>query len=166
MDTIRQYFPLCWFSANPLDLPRSTSFFRNNLIFYFVVELFIQVNMIDDFEAIFEVILETGLTLAFVAIILCLNKTFHSFIPITSAILFCENVVAVVVVPVMVWLTITEDELSYLAMILLVIWDFSLVAYVCRKALGINKAAGLVVSLFYFACTYGLAYGITTLLIG
>lgn len=122
--------------------------------------------MIDDFEAIFEVILETGLTLAFVAIILCLNKTFHSFIPITSAILFCENVVAVVVVPVMVWLTITEDELSYLAMILLVVWDFSLVAYVCRKALGINKAAGLVVSLFYFACTYGLAYGITTLLIG
>lgn len=166
MDTIREYLPLCWFSANPLDLPRSTRFFRNNLIFYFVVELFIQVNMIDDFEAVFEVILETGLTLAFVGLILFLNKSLHSYIPIASAILFCENVVAVVVVPVMVWLTIAEDELSYIMMILLIIWDFALIAYVCRRALGINKAAGLVVSLFYFACTYGFAYGITTLIIG
>ncbi len=166
MDTFRQYFPLCWFAANPLDLPRSLRFFKHNLVIYFVIELFIQLNMIDDIEAVFEVILETGLTLAFIGAILLLNKSTHSFIQVSSSILFCENVVAVLAVPVMVWLTMTDDEFSYLSMLLLVIWDFSLVAFVCKKALGINSAAGCVISLVYFACTYGLAYGITSFFIG
>lgn len=166
MDTIKQYLPLCWFAANPLDLTRSIPFFKHNLLFYFIVELFIQINMIDHFEAVIEVILETGLTLLFVGFILFLNKSTHSYVQIASSILFCENVIAVFVVPVMVWLTMTENEFSYALMVLLVLWDFSLVAFVYKKALGINKAAGTVVSLFYFACTYGLAYGITTYFIG
>ena len=162
MGTFKQYFPLCWFAANPLDLPRSIRFFKQNLWFYFIIELFIQINMIDDFEAVFEVILETSLTLLFVCIILFLNKSTLSFIQIASAVLFCENVVAIFAVPTMVWLTMTDDELSYFLMLLLIIWDFSLVAFVCKKAIGINAAAGIVVSLIYFTCTYGLAYGITT----
>ncbi|WP_305907002.1 hypothetical protein Q9L42_018135 [Methylomarinum sp. Ch1-1] len=166
MDTLKQYLPLCWFTANPLDLPRSVRFFRLNLLFYFIVELFIQINMIEYFEAIFEVTLETGLTLVFVGLVVLLNKSGHSFIQVSSAILFCENVVAVVVVPTMIWLTITEDELSYVTMAFLMLWDFSLVAYVYKKTLGINTAAGAVVSLFYFTCTYGFAYGITSLIIG
>ncbi|WP_031435499.1 hypothetical protein [Methylomarinum vadi] len=166
MGTFRQYLPLCWFAANPLDLTRSVGFFKHNLWFYFVVELFIQVNMIDNFEAVFEVILETGLTLLFVGIVLFLNKSTHSYIQVTSAVLFCENIIAVLAVPVMVWLTMTDNEFSYLLMFLLILWDFSLVAFVYKKALGINTAAGCVVSLFYFSCTYGLAYGITTIFIG
>ncbi len=166
MDTIKQYLPLCWFGANPLDLDRSVRFFQQNLWFYFVLELFIQVNMIDDFEAVIEVVLETGLTLLFVGLVLFLNKSTHSFVQVTTSVLFCENVVAVFVVPVMVWLTMSESELSYALMFLLVLWDFCLIAFVYKKSLGINAAASWVVSLFYFTCTYGLAYGITALAIG
>ncbi len=166
MDTFKQYLPLCWFATHPLDLPRSIRFFKQNLWFYFAVELFIQLNMIDDIEAVFEVTLETGLTLSFAGIILLLNKSAHSYIQVTTAILFCENVVALFGVPVMIWLTVTEDQFSYLMMLLLIIWDFSLVAFICKKVLGINALAAIVMSLFYFTYTYGLAYGITALLLG
>ena len=166
MNTFRQYLPLCWFGENPLDLPRSTKFFKQNLAFYFILELFIQVNMIDVHEALFEVILETALTLAFAGVILFLNKSSHSYVQVTSAIIFCENVVAVFVVPVMWWLTITEHELSYFMMFLLSLWDFALVAFIVKKVLGINTAAGCIMSLFYFIITYGGAYGATILLFG
>lgn len=166
METFKQYLPLCWFSANPLDLPRSVRFLQQNLWFYFGLELFIQINMIDDIEAFFEVTLETGLTMSFAAIILLLNKSMHAYVQVTSSILFCENVVAVFVLPVMLWLTVTDSEISYLLMLLLIIWDFSLVSYVCKRVLGINKAAACVMAFFYFCYTYGLAYGLTTLVMG
>lgn len=166
MNTFRQYLPLCWFGENPLDLPRSLPFFKQNLTFYFILELFIQVNMIEYHEALFEVIIETVLTLTFAGIILILNKSSHSYIQVASAIIFCENVVAIFVVPVMVWLTITEHELSYLMMFLLTVWDFALVAFIVKKVLGINVAAGCVVSFFYFIVTYGGAYGTTILIFG
>jgi len=166
MNTFRHYLPLCWFGENPLDLPRSVKFFKQNLWFYFFLELFIQVNMIEDFEALFEVTLETILTLLFTGIILLLNRSSHSYIQVTSAILFCENIVALFGLPVMVWLTITDHELSYIAMALLIFWDFSLVAFIVKKVLGINTAASFVMSLFYFFSTYGGAYGITLLILG
>ena len=166
MDTLKQYLPLCWFAENPLDLPRSVRFFQQNLWFYFILELFIQLNMIDSFEAVFEVILETGLTLLFVGTMLFLNRSTSTYVTVASAVLFCENIIAVFVVPVMVWLTIAEDEFSYIAMLLLIVWDYALVAFVFKKVLGINTAAGCVISLAYFLSTYGGAYLITTLLIG
>ncbi len=165
MNIFRQYLPLSWFGENPLDLPHSFSFFKQNLWFYFILELFIQINMIEDYEAIFEVTLETALTLVFSWIVLFLNRSTHNYIQITSAILFCENIVAVFVVPVMIWLTITDHELSYILMFILIIWDYALITYIFKKVLGINTAAGCVMATFYFLSTYGGAYGLTLLLL-
>jgi len=48
VDLIKQYLPLCWFKHNPLELTRSTGFFKQNLIFYYLVEYFMQANMTVD----------------------------------------------------------------------------------------------------------------------
>jgi hypothetical protein len=164
MDTFKLYLPLCWLNANPVDLPRSTRFLNQNLVFYFIVELFIQANMIDPFEALFEVLIETTLTLSFVGLILFLNKTTHLYVQILTAVLFCENVIAFFGVPVVIWLTVTEDSLSYYLMGLLVLWDFILITYIIKKVLLINTAASLTISFFYFGMTYAGAYALTLLL--
>ena len=158
------YLPLCWLKTNPLDLPRSDSFLKQNFFFYFVIELFIQANMIDPSEAFFEVIIETALTFSFVGLILFLNKTNHLYVQIITAVLFCENVVAFFGVPVVVWLTVGESIFSYYLFGLLIIWDFVLITYIIKKVLSINLAASLVISFFYFMMTYVGAYGITLLL--
>lgn len=119
--------------------------------------------MIDPFEALFEVLIETTLTISFVGLILFLNKTTHLYVQILSAVLFCENVIAFFGVPVVIWLTVSEDVLSYYLMGFLVFWDFILITYIIKKVLLINTAASLTISLFYFAMTYAGAYALTLL---
>ena len=164
MNIFKLYLPLCWLKVNPVDLPSSVKFLKQNLWFYFIVELFIQANMIEPSEALIEVVIETFLTLNFVALILFLNKSSHLFIQIATAVLFCENVVAFFGVPVVIWLTVSESILSYYLFGLLTLWDFVLITYILKSILSINLAASLTISLFYFVMTYIGAYGITLLL--
>lgn len=164
MSTFKAYLPLCFLKTNPLDLPSSNLFLKQNLIFYFIVELFIQANMIDPVEALIEVIIETSFTLAFVAIILMLTKSMYMYVQIISAVLFCENVVAFFGVPTVIWLTISEDILSYYLAGALVLWDFILITYIIKEVVSINLAASLTLSLFYFGMTYFGAYGVTLIL--
>lgn len=164
MNIFKLYWPLSFLKTNPLDLPKSISFFKQNLWFYFGLELFIQANMIDPVEAFVEVIIETSLTLAFVALILFLNKSIYLFIQIATAVLFCENVVALFGVPVVIWLTVTDSLLSYYTLALLILWDYLLITYIIKSVLSINTAASLTITFFYFLMTYFGAYGVTLLL--
>ncbi len=164
MNFFKIYFPLCFLKLNPLDPPASKKFFKQNLWFYFGLELFIQANMIEPSEAFFEVVIETGLTLCFVGLILFLNKSLHQYIAIASAVLFCENIVAIFGVPVVIWLTVSESLLSYYLLGVLILWDYILITYIVKHVLSINTAASLAISFFYFLMTYFGAYGITLLL--
>lgn len=159
MDTLKHYLPLCWFKLNPLELTRSAGFFKQNLWVYFVVEFFLQANMTDDpIESFFEVSFETLLTLLIIFLLLYLNKTLYAFIQVATAMLFCSNVVAFFIVPVLVWLTMTESTLSYYVLGLFMFWDYTLVAYILKRILAINVPASLVLAAFYFAATYYGAY--------
>lgn len=166
MDNIRHYLALCWLDASPLELPRSPRFFKQNLFFYFAVMFFIQFNMSDDIEAVFEVILETALTLGFIAAIMLLNRSFYAYIQVGSAVLFCQNAIALLLVPVVFWVTIAEDTTSYAILSIFMLWGAVLIAHIFKQVLQINKPASLVVSLIYFIITYGGAYGIDSLLAG
>lgn len=161
MDILKQYIPLCFFieNHNPLELPRSNSFFKCNLVIYYFVELFMQANMIDPWEAFWEVNMETILTLAFVALIMTLNRNFNCYLQVATSFLVCENFIAIFAIPVMIWLTVTDDLLSYITFGILVFWDICLVTYILKRVLNINVPASLAVSCLYFISTYGAAYG-------
>jgi hypothetical protein len=155
MDTLKQYLQLCWFNANPLELKRSVGFFRHNLVFYFAIEFLMQANMTDDpVESFYEVGIETLLTLIYIGIILAFNKSLYGYIQVASAFLLCQNVVAVSIIPVLVWLTITENTLSYYVLALLLMWIFALITYIIKRVLAINLPAGLTLSVFYFIFAY------------
>jgi hypothetical protein len=155
MDVLKQYLPLCWLKNNPLALPRSVDFFKQNLLFYFVIEYFMQTNMTDDpVESFTEVSIQTLLTLIFIGIMLFFNRTLYAYVQVTTAIIFCSNVVALFIIPVLIWLTVNEDPLSYYFLILVLFWDYALVTYIIRQVLSVNLLAGSMLSLFYFAVTY------------
>lgn len=165
LDMLRNYLPLCWFKNHPLQLPRSVPFFQQNLAFYFLVWVIVQANMISTLEAFVEMTLETILTVLFVAVILSLNRSMHNYIQVATAVLLCENVVAIFGVPIMVWLTVTNSWPSYVFMAILIAWDFALIAYIMKKVLAVDIWASLVVAVLYFVTTYGAAYSLTTLLV-
>ncbi|PPD38815.1 MAG: hypothetical protein CTY16_19740 [Methylobacter sp.] len=159
METLKHYLPLCWFRSNPIELVRSVSFLKQNIIFYFVVEFFLQANMTDDpVESFYEVSFETLLTLLFIWVMLALNRSLYGFIQVASAILFCSNAVSFLVIPVLIWLTMSENTISYYLVGILLAWDFALTTYVIKRVLVLNVAASAVVSLCYAAFTYFGAY--------
>jgi len=124
-----------------------------------------QANMTDDpIEAFYEVTIETFLTLFFFAVLLFFNKTLYAYLQVTTAILVCANVVSVFIVPVAVWLTVSEDALSYYVLSLLLIWDYALVTYIIRQTLRINLLASLSISFLYFTVTYFGAFALGQLI--
>lgn len=166
METIKAYLPLCWFRNNILRLPQSGDFLKKNLLFYFGVVFFIQFNMSDDIESVFEVILETLFTLGFVWLILLLNRSLDNFAGVCSAVLLVQNFISILVVPVVFWLTTTESLASYLALSILVIWLVLLIARIFKQILLINNSAAMVVSLAYFMIVYAGAYALYSLVAG
>lgn len=165
METLKQYLPLCWFKSNPLELIRSINFLKQNLIFYFIVEFLLQANMTDDpIESFYEVSLETLLTLLFIGIMLLLNKTLYAFIQVSTSILFCSNFISFLVIPVLVWLTISEHTLSFYVLGFLIFWDYALATYIFKRVLSLNVAASAVVSLGYAGFTYFGAFALGQLM--
>jgi hypothetical protein len=166
MDTIKQYLALCWFDVSPLELPRSTSFFKKNLIFNVLMYIFIHFNMTDDFESVSEVFIETLLNLCFIGVTLWLNRSMHTYIQVTSAILFCENFTSLFMLPVIFWATVAEDGLSYGALLIVIFWTWALIGAIFKKVLNINVFAGLVMSLFYLLFSFGGGFAINSFLTG
>ncbi|MBM4207694.1 MAG: hypothetical protein FJ190_06640 [Gammaproteobacteria bacterium] len=161
MDIIREYLAVCWLNSDPLELPRSGSLFRKNLLIYFIVGYLLQANMIDDpFESLYEISFQIILMLSFISLMLMLNNTMYAFIQVCTAFIFSANIVSVFVVPVMVWLTVSEDVISYYIMFILFVWYFAIVTYILKLTLVVNLAASMVLALFYFIVTYLGAFGL------
>lgn len=121
--------------------------------------------MITVLEAVIEVSIETVLTLAFIAIVLGVNRTLHSYIQVATAILVTKNIVSAISIPVIGWLAVTHDWLSYLLLTGLMAWDFALIAYIMKKVLLIDNFASLIVAFFYLIGTFGIAYSLTSLIV-
>lgn len=166
MQNIKAYLPLCWFRENLLRLPQSGEFLKQNLLFYFGVVFFIQFNMSDDIEAIFEVMLETVFTLAFVGLVLMLNQSLDNFPVVCTSLLFVQNFISILMVPVVFWLTTTESLPSYATLGVLLIWLVLLIARIFKQILFINNSAAFVVSLAYFTVAYAGAYALYSLVGG
>lgn len=166
MGIIGQYLALCWLNASPLDLPRSTRFFQQHLLFNFALFFFIQFNMTDDIESISEVVFENSLSLGFIALTLYLNRSMHAFVQVGSAIFFCQNVMALFLVPVIFWVTVAEDWPSYSLLALILLWNWLATANIFRLALNINRLAGLVMGLFFLLAGFGGGFAINSLVAG
>ncbi|MDP2180653.1 hypothetical protein [Methylicorpusculum sp.] len=154
MENLKLYAQLCLFRNNPLELPRSVSFFQKNLYFYILIELFIQANVTDPLEAMIGVAIETVLTLLFVAGLLRYKNAMPGFIAAASSFLLCENIVASFGLPVVVWLTSTDDLLSYYLMFVLIIWDVAIITYLIKRILIVDILFSLLLASSYFLVTY------------
>jgi hypothetical protein len=60
----------------------------------------------------------------------------------------------------MVWLTVTDDPLSYYVMGILLLWFYSLITTIFKITLAINSIASFALSLLYFIVVYLGAVGL------
>ncbi len=124
-----------------------------------------QANMTDDpIESFYEVGIQILLTLLFIGIMMFFNKTLYAYVQVTTSLTLCANVVSLFIVPVIIWLTVSDDPLSYYITLLLVLWDAALVTYIIKKVVDINIMASMLLSLLYFISTYLGAFGLGQIL--
>lgn len=165
MDHIKLYMALCGLKSSPLELPRSIDFLKQNLIFYFIVEYLIQTNLVDNpIESFFELLLEITLTFLFVAALLAANRTLYNYVQTVTALLFSENFISVLTVPVLFWLTFTDDAQSYYVLGALGCWNVAIIIYIFKKALTISIAAAFALTLLFLAIVYGGAFAMAQLI--
>jgi ABC-type cobalamin transport system permease subunit len=67
-------------------------------------------------------------------------------------------VVSFFIIPVLVWLTISENTISYYLVGILLAWDYALTTYIFKRVLVLNIPASAVISLIYAGFTYFGAY--------
>jgi hypothetical protein len=165
MDILKEYLAVCWLSNDPLELPRSEGLLKKSLLIYFIIGYLLQANMIDDpFESFYEISFQVILMMSFIAVMLTLNNSLYVYVQVSTAFIFSANIVSVFVVPVMVWLTVSEDLYSYYLLFVLLAWYFAIVTYIVKYTLVINVAASMVLALLYFIVTYLGAFGIGQML--
>lgn len=165
MDILREYLALCWLSNDPLELPRSESLFKKNLVLYFIIGYLLQANMIDDpVESFYEIVIQVLSMLLFIGVMLSLNKTLYAYVQVTTAFMVSANIISVFVVPAMVWLTVSEDAYSYYVLFLFLAWYYAIVAYIIKCTLVINVPASMVLALFYFIATFVGAFALGQML--
>lgn len=161
MDTLKEYLALCWFEGDPLDLPRSYRFLKQNLLFYYFSELFMQYNMVNDLlDAFIDVTEETILTIVLIFLILSLNRSLNRFVQVASALIVSENLTGCIAIPIVAWLAISESILSYALLSIIIVWELLIISYIFKLVLNINQTASVVMGIIYFIVTYLGVYGL------
>jgi hypothetical protein len=68
--------------------------------------------------------------------------------------------------PAVFWSSVAEDWLSYGLLVIVLLLNMLVIAFVFKKVLSINTLAGLVMSLFYLIFSFGGGFAINSLLTG
>ena len=154
MSPLRQYLRLCWLKGDLVEMPESMPLFRNAIIFYFVVGILIQANISDPVEALFETSIQTVLNLVFIALLLCLKKSFKLYLKTATAFLVAADFIYVFGIPVMLWFTLVGDELVIYLFGLLLMWWLFIITYIIRQALSCSTLLSTMMAFLYIMIVY------------
>lgn len=165
MEILSQYLNLCRFKGNLVDKPRSIKFFQISLIINIVAGYFIEANITDFLDAFIQVALQTILVFVLVFILLFYIKSLNLFIQVVTAFLVCENVLYIIGVPLMVWVTMTDEIVVYFILAAVLFWGMLINAYIVRQLLFFSKGMCLFLSISYYLLVYIGAFMISSIIV-
>ena len=130
MEILNQYLSLCRFKGNLIDQQRSIPFFQLTLIINIIAGYFLEANITDFLDAFIQVALQTIIVFLLVSILLFYIKSLNLFIQVVTAVLMCENFLYIIGVPLMVWVTMTDELVVYFLLAAVLIWGILIIAYI------------------------------------
>jgi hypothetical protein len=163
MNLLLKYLALCFFINNPADLIPPNSFMWKNVIFYLVSGMIVEGLISDPADGTLEVILRTIMAFSTVGAILIIQKKWHYYNQLYTAIFVCENFI-------MTLATVTEglyhlmimehiekaEEISVGFGIFLVLWYIAIISYIFRQLLEFKMSSSIFMAFSYFVLTYGI----------
>jgi hypothetical protein len=163
MNLLLKYLALCFFINNPADLIPPKSFMWKNVIFYLVSGMIVEGLISDPADGTLEVLLRTIMAFSTVGAILLIQKKWHYYNQLYTAIFVCENLVMTLATATegVYHLMIIEhienaEEISIAAGIFLVFWYISIISYIFRQLLQFRMSSSVIMAFSYFVLTYGV----------
>lgn len=156
MEQIKEYISLCWLKGDLDEMSESIPTFRNALIFYTVVAVFLQINAIGGFiEAFILVGFEIVLTFAFILAFLYFTKAMDQFWHVLTAYFICQDFILIFSVPLLIWVTISENAWAYYTLAIVMLWAVAVFAYINNQITTSGSFVSAMLSLAFFVTVYG-----------
>jgi hypothetical protein len=148
---------------NPADLIPPKSFMWKNVIFYLASGMIVEGLISDPADGALEVILRTVMAFSTVGIILIIQKKWHYYNQLYTAIFVCENFIMTLATSteglyhLMIMQHIERaEEISIGLGVLLVIWYIAIISYIFRQLLEFKMSSSIIMAFSYFVLTYGI----------
>ena len=163
MNLLLKYLALCFFNNNPADLIPPKSFMWKNVIFYLASGMIVEGLISDPADGALEVILRTIMAFSTVGMILIIQKKWHYYNQLYTAIFVCENFIMTLATSteglyhLMIMQHIERaEEISIGLGVLLVIWYIAIISYIFRQLLEFKMSSSIIMAFSYFVLTYGI----------
>lgn len=163
MELLFKYLGLCWFRNDPLELVPPPSFKWKVIGFYLLSGMIVE-GLIADVEGVIEVWLRITMALSSISVFLLINKKWHYFDQLVTAIFICEDLILPLAASadgglyhymVINHIPYYEAVTGALATIFL-LWYLAIVAYILRKMFDMEMLNSWIYAFGYFVMTYGI----------
>jgi len=155
IEELKEYLSLCKFRGDIEDMPESMPLFRQALICYSIIGVFLQINIKGPIEAFFELGIEIILTFLFVAVLLYTVKAMNLYWRVLTAYFVCQDFISIIGVPILMWVTISDEVWSYYILGVVILWVMAVIAYINSQISDFGSFFSAVLSLAYFVSVYG-----------
>ena len=151
MTQISRFITLLFFMKNYEELPQSRQLLTKSLITHFVLGLLILALMLDPVEASIQMSAKLVFSLFFVLVAVLFARKFSLFLPAITAIIMCENLIAIIGLPVVFWMhSVEEVVIPFYISVALVVWGLAVTGFILRQLFSIKLGAATAVSVLYF----------------
>lgn len=151
MKQIYHFITLCFFMNNDGELPQSRQLLSTSLIAHFFLGLGILALLIDPVEASIQISAKLVFSLFFVLVAVLFARKFSLFVPAITAIIMCENLIALIGLPVLFWLHVTEIVvIPFYITVTLVVWGLAVTGFILRRMFSIKLGSAAMVAILYF----------------
>lgn len=157
-ELLKLFFKISLLKANPQDVPPSSFLMMLSIAVYGLLSLIISTIELPIAKAIFSALIDTGLLFALASVSLWIIGASERKAQTVTALAGTGSIVQIIAMPIMLWLSqIGEADASLLflprwALLLLVIWNITIIAHILRHALSLAFpiAIGIAVLYVYF----------------
>lgn len=157
MALIRLFIDICLFRKGPQDIPASSLLFLLALAAYLLTGITLLGLEEDLLSAVAESLAELGMLLAFVWLLLAVNKKTPRWHKTATALLGSDVVISAPALLLVGWTLIAPDAAGiHLLLFGMMLWHVGVVAHILRHALSKPWTTGLLLAVAYVAGSYSL----------
>jgi hypothetical protein len=160
MPILRLFLDICLLKKGPQDMPLSSLLWGLTFGGYVLVGITVLGLQSPLFDAVEQTFLEAGILLGFCWVTLQVAGLASRFTQTSLALLGSDAVISSFAIPLLLWLTGSEEKQpgAYLLLLLLMLWHLVVVAHILRHALSKPAAVGLGLAIVYLVASYQIMF--------